>query len=232
MKNQKFSRIMRQSAMLCACLLALAAAASVVNGQGKTKGKVVTPGDSGRASSKANAEGATTQAEVDPQIVKGLEAAAAARGKTKGKVITSGDLGVVNSMMLFEEAGKLSGDEVNRGAEVGVMYVGTGSKELPAGYYYVKLSEHVEAGKGAGAASSMYAVTLTEAQPGSASGGGGNATGRRQYRPLVIRKDVDKSSPLMKSGAGTLNLNTLGSDILAAVEQSIINTSKDNTKDY
>ena len=29
---------------------------------------------------------------------------------------------------------------------------------------------------------------------------GSAATGRRQYRPIVIRKDIDKSSPVMEDG--------------------------------
>lgn len=115
-------------------------------------------------------------------------------------------------------------DEVNSGAEVGVIYVGTGSKELPAGYYYIKLSQHVEAGKDAGTAKPMHDITLIEAQPG-------NATGRRQYRPIVIRHDVDKATP-SEDGKELLSTTTLGGDILAAVEQSIINTSKSNVKEY
>ena len=70
----------------------------------------------------------------------------------------------------------------------------------------------------------MYAIMLTQAQPGTArEAGSGNATGRRQYRPIVIRHDIDKTTPL-------LDMSTLGGDILAAVEQSIINTTKSNVK--
>ncbi len=230
MKNQKLSRVARQCAMLCVCLLALTAAA-VVNAQGKTKGKVVKAGDLGIAS-KSNAEGSTAQAEVDPKIVKGLEAAAAAAKHTgKNLVFPSSTRTsfVLIVVVMFEENEKVTREDVGRGVDIGVIYVGAGNKELPTGYYYVKLSEQVEAGKDAATAKPMYAVTLSDVEPGSAGkkpAGSGNATGRRQYRPILIRKDIDKTTPLM------INTATFAGDIMAAVEQSIVNTTKSNVKEH
>lgn len=60
MRIQKLNRLTRQCGMLCVCLLALTAEATVAKGQGKTKGKVVTSGDRGRTSSASNTEGSTT----------------------------------------------------------------------------------------------------------------------------------------------------------------------------
>ncbi len=173
-------------------------------------------------------EGSTAQAEVDPKIVKGLEAAAAATKHTGENLVFPSSTGTSFAILLFAETAKVTREDVGRGVDIGVIYVGAGNKELPTGYYYVKLSEQVEAGN-AGTAKPMYAVTLTDVEPGSAdkaTAGSGNATGRRQYRPIIIRKDIDKTTPLM------INTATFGGDILAAVEQSIINTTKSNTKDH
>ena len=52
------------------------------------------------------------------------------------------------------------------------------------------------------------------------------------HKPFVITKELDKSTPLMKAGTGSLNTSTLGGEIVAAVEQSIVNTTKSNIKDY
>lgn len=210
-------------ALLATTLMLSLAGTVMAQSQSKLK---INPSSNG----VKRAEGSTAQTETDPKIVKGLEAAAAARGKTKGKVVASGDSGLV--IALFEDAGKLSMDEVNRGAEVGVIYVGKGSKELPAGYYYVKLSQHVESGKDAGTAKPMHDITLIDVEPGSSAASSGNATGRRQYRPIVLRKDVSKSTPSEEAGSELLNTTTLGGDILAAVEQSIINTTKSNVKEH
>lgn len=225
MKNQKFSRVAHQCAMLYVCLLALTAAAVIC--QGKTKGEIVDSGDPG-ASRKFNVEGSTAQTtEVDPKVVKGLEAAAAATEHTGKNLVFPSSTGTSFAILLFPETAKVTKEDVGRGVDIGVIYVATGSEELPAGYYYVKLSEQpVEAGGDAGTAKPMYAITLTQAQPGTArEAGSGNATGRRQYRPILIRKDVSKITPL-------LDMSTLGGDILAAVEQSIINTTKSNVKGH
>jgi hypothetical protein len=225
MKNQNLSRFARQCAMLCVGLLALTAEA--VNCQGKAKGKIVDSGELD-ASQNFNAEGSTAQAKVDPKIVKGLEAAAAATEHTGTNLVFPSSTGTSFAVLLFPETAKVTKEDLGRGVDIGVIYVDSGNEELPAGYYYVKLSaQPVEAGGDAGT-KPVYAITLTQAQPGSArEAGSGNATGRRQYRPIVLRKDVSKVTP---DGSEMLDTSTLGADILAAVEQSIIKTTKSNVK--
>jgi hypothetical protein len=54
MKIQKLNHLARKCGMLCVCLLALTTATTMVKGQGRTKGKVVDSGDSGRAISTSS----------------------------------------------------------------------------------------------------------------------------------------------------------------------------------
>ena len=131
MKNQKFSRVARQCAMLCVCLLALTAGAVIC--QGKTKGKIVDPGDLG-APSKFNVEGSTAQTtEVDPKIVKVLEAAAAATEHTGKNLVFPSSTGTSFAILLFPETAKVTKEDVGRGVDIGVIYVATGSENCLRG---------------------------------------------------------------------------------------------------
>lgn len=177
MKNQNLIR-----AALRSCLLALMALAVTQDGRG-----IASTTTSNRFA----------PARLDRNVAKGLRAAAARKGKASTKVISSN--GKV-SLALFDDANDFAVDVVERGVEVGVLHVGSGSKGLPSGYYTVKLY--------ASAVGAKYESALIDNKG-------------------VSRKIISQPGVMFVKQGDREVLNTirLRSDIVRAVGKSVFNIS-------
>lgn len=222
MKNRTLARLARRCGLSCLLLLALTASASAQ----KLK---INPSNPGK-----NEERVAATTEVGPEVVKGLEAAAAAKGKTKGKVVKAGDRGAGNTLMLFGEAENVTRDDAARGFEAGVIYVASSSTALPAGCYAVNLRQQAAGQERPGLGITLVdeggACLATGPRAGGALGGPGGPLEKRMHKPLVITKPLSAPNFITRGGVAVLDTTSLGGDILAAVNE-FLNTSKDNTKD-
>ncbi|MDT4967371.1 MAG: hypothetical protein QOJ64_2108 [Acidobacteriota bacterium] len=158
---------------------------------------------------------------VDPTVVRGLEAQAAATKHTGTNLVLPSSTGTSFAILLFADAGKKLPREAERSVDVGVIYIASGFDDVPVGYYMVQLSQQPSEPGLPG--NLLHAITLDGPL------GAGGTTQKRMHKPFVITKELDKIHFVPQGGYEALDPTTLGGTILNAVEGQF-NKSKSNVK--
>lgn len=142
---------------------------------------------------------------LDPTVVRGLEAVAAAAGTTVWVTNTNRcDTEDRCAVVLFTGADQLTAGNTLR---VGAIYLKQGSEELPAGYYTVELTR----------GHPMYELTFVESSvrpEGTVEG----PTEKRMHKPFTIVKEWGAVRFVKKGGKEVLDTTTLGGDIVEIVK--------------
>lgn len=153
---------------------------------------------------------------LDPTVVRGLEAVAAAADTTVWVTNTNRcDTEDRCAVVLFTGADQLTAGNTLR---VGALYIREGSESLPAGYYTVELTRQPRG----------HDLTFVESSvrpDGTVEG----PTEKRMHKPFTIVKEWGAVRFVKKDGKEFLDTTTLGGDIGAAAKQ-VVNKSKSNVK--